>query len=582
MRNLIRIVHFEIVGFGLLLLSGAGNAVWAQVPARESAPVESKVTAMEAPQPQGSLDMTSPADEPKPIDVAGPAEPLETRMLRKITLDIRDMNIVDVVKFLAVKGEFNVVTSATVEGRATLLLKSVAIKDALDISVISNNLAYQIQNDIVHVMSEAEYEAMYGKKFSDKRQVEIIRLNYAKPSYVLSALDSIKSNIGKIIIDEDTGSVVLIDTPEAIARMKTAILSMEKPVEVFVYKLQYAKAETLVDKLKARIDANAVGSLTANERTNQIVVRALPERRKEIEELIKSLDEPTKEVLVEARVMQVSFTPNFDAGIDWSLDFIGSSDKEIAKLKFDNVYMDEGDLSTPDNLASLFGRIGVGTMPPDHFEAAIRALKQVRDTKILSNPKILVTNNEEAKIHIGDTVPYIISTTSGTGDNAITSEDVRFVDVGLKLNVTPTINDDGFVLMRLKPEISTVVGTIASQGGGIPQVNKTLVETSVLVKDGTTIILGGLKKDEKVHQKKGFPVLMDVPFLDKLFSRTTDSMVSTEIVIFITPHIVTGKEHFEEYKGDIKPWQSYEGKVTDAGSSSIKKDLVPGAWTIKD
>ncbi|MBZ0167688.1 MAG: type II and III secretion system protein, partial [Candidatus Omnitrophica bacterium] len=176
---------------------------------------------------------------------------------------------------------------------------------------------------------------------------------------------------------------------------------------------------------------------------------------------------------------------------------------------------------------------------------------------ILSNPKILVTNNEEAKIHIGDTVPYIISTTSGTGDNAITSEDVRFIDVGLKLNVTPVINDEGFVTMRLRPEISTIVGTVESQGGGIPQVNKTEVETTVMVQDGHSIVLGGLKKDDRVHTKKGFPGLMDVPVVGNLFGRTSDNFAQTEIVIFLTPHIVKGTEDYSQMQGDIKPFKSY-------------------------
>ncbi len=569
MNNSYRLNPMRLLAYVLSIVLVLSTAVSAQVPVERP-----DVANQEADAGRKLLMEATESDSPKPIDVRPPREAFEQRLLRKITLDIRDMNIIDVVKFLAVKGDFNVVTSSTVEGRATLFLKSVAIKDALDIAVISNKLAYHIQNEIIQVMSEAEYEAMYGKKFSDKRLVEIIHLDYAKPAYVLSALDGMKSNIGKIVIDEDTGSVVLIDTPEAIGRMKVAIQSIEKPLEVFVYNLQYAKSDVVAEKLKARIDANSVGSITPNERSNQLMVRAFPGRRKEVEDLIRSLDQPTKEVLVEARVLQVQFNPKYDVGIDWEYDFSASNDRNLRKLRFENVFLGEDDLATADNLKSLFGKVAIGNVGVDHLTAAIRALRQVNDTKILSNPRILVTNNEEAKIHIGDTVPYIISTTSGTGDNAITSEDVRFVDVGLKLMVTPTINDDGFVLMRLKPEISTVTGTIDSQGGGIPQVNKTQVETSVLVKDGTTIIMGGLKKDEKTHVKKGFPILGDIPIVDKLFSRTSDSVLSTEIVIFITPHIVEPNEHYKEYKGDIKPSKTY-------GTEDLSSNANPSPNTIQ-
>src|SRR3989338_4110351 len=391
---------------------------------------------------------------------------------------------------------------------------------------------------------------MFGKRYSYKNKVAIVQLKYAKPSYVLSALENIKSSLGKIIIDEDTGQVVMIDTPDTLTDMKKALLKMEMPLQAFVYSLQYAKADVVAEMLKARIDAHAVGSISFDERSNKIIVRALPERRKEVEAVIKQLDTPTKEVLVEARVIQIIFKHQYDVGIDWQFAFTDSYDKELRKVKFKNIFLGDAAIPSGDALSSAFTRVGVGNINVDAFEANLRLLQQVSDTKILSNPKLLVTNNEEAKIHVGDTIPYIISTTSGTGDNAITSEDVRFVDVGLKLNVKPTINDDGFVTMKLKPEISSVITSIESQGGGIPQVNKTTLETTVMVQDGMTIILGGLRKDNKIHTKKGFPGLMDIPFVEKFFSRTADSIEKTEIVLFITPHIVTGKESLNQIDGD--------------------------------
>ncbi|HPN87894.1 MAG TPA: secretin N-terminal domain-containing protein [Candidatus Omnitrophota bacterium] len=502
------------------------------------------------------------AQAPKPIVIPSEEEPLLDRLDRTISLDVRDMNIVDIVKFLALKGDFNVVISPSVDGRATVLLKQVSIKDALDIVIIANKLAYKIEKNIVQIMTSGEFETLFGRSFGDKREVSIVHLNYSKPSYVLAALDSIRSNIGKIIIDEDTGSVVIIDTPEAIAQMKVSIEKMEKPLETFVYSLQYARADVVAEKLKSRIDAKAVGAITSDERSNKLIVRVFPGRLKEIKDLIKDLDTPTKEVLVTARILQVVLKPKYDMGIDWQLDFRKSSDDQIKKLSFQNTYLNKDNMTTNDKLYSQFGQIAFGDFSQDTFEFAIRSLEQVSDAKILSNPQILVTNNQEARIHVGDTVPYIISTTSGTGDNAITSEDVRFVDVGLKLNVTPNINDDGYVTMRLRPEISTVVGSIQSRASsGIPQVNKTEVETTVMVKDGNTIVMGGLKKDNKSHSKKGFPVLMNLPVVGPLFGRTSDDFEQTEIVILITPHIVTGNnKDFNKIKGQIKPYKEYTTK----------------------
>jgi len=496
---------------------------------------------------------------PKPIILTEPKEPLDERMERKITLDVRDMNIVDVIKFLAQKGEFNVIIAPSVEGRSTVLLHDVAIKDALDIVIISNKLAYHIEDDIVQVMSAGEYEAMYGKRFSDKTQVCIVHLQYAKPSYVLAALDNMRSNIGKIIIDEDTGSVVLVDTPQAIAMMKKAIEQIERPLDTMVVDLKYAKADVVAEKLRSRIDAKAVGSITADERSNQLLLRVFPGRRDEVEKIIRSLDEPTREVLIEARVLQIVINPTYDVGMDITAPI---TSKGKSKFDLSSSILGESGATEPANLASNFGRIGVGNFSATDFTAAIRAQQAVSDTKILSSPQILVTNNEEAKIHIGDTVPYIVSTTNGTGENAITSDDVRFVDVGLKLSVVPTINDDGMVTMRLTPEISEVVASITSkEGSTIPQVNKTEVETSVMVKDGQTIVMAGLRKQDKVHKKTGIPGLMDIPYLGGAFTRTDDTMTNTEIVILITPHIVKGTDDYEKITGTIKGAKTYNQNI---------------------
>jgi len=518
--------------------------------------------------------------EIQPILMTEPKDSLDDRMARKITLDVRDMNIVDVIKFLAQKGDFNVIISPTVEGHTTVFLHDVDIKDALDIVIISSKLAYHIDDDIVQIMSASEYESMYGKQFSDKTEVSIVHLQYAKPSYVLAALDNMRSNRGKIIIDEDTGSVVLVDTPQTIALMKKAIAQIEQPLDTMVFNLKYAKADVVAEKLRTRIDAKAVGTITADERSNEILVRVFPGRRDEVEKYIRSLDVPTKEVLIEARVLQIVINPTYDVGMDITapIQVNGHTVFSASSSALDETALNTAASggSSADSLSNNFGRIGVGNFSANDFTSAIRALQQVSDTKILSTPQILVTNNEEAKIHVGDTVPYIIATTNGTGTNAITSDDVRFVDVGLKLSVIPTINDDGMVTMKLTPEISEVVASIKSaEGSTIPQVNKTEIETSVMVRDGQTIVMAGLRNQDKVHTKKGIPGLMNLPFIGGAFSRTSDSLTNTEIVILITPHIVHGGDDYAKEIGTIKAAKTYSDGMKSNDLSTINNGIKP-------
>jgi type II secretory pathway component GspD/PulD (secretin) len=170
----------------------------------------------------------------------------------------------------------------------------------------------------------------------------------------------------------------------------------------------------------------------------------------------------------------------------------------------------------------------------------------------------LVTDKEEASIHIGDKLAYVTTTTTTGQVTTTTAESVTFVDVGIQLRVTPTINEDGFVTMKIEPEISSKVGDyITPTGNKIPLINTTKAQTTVMVKDGTTVILGGLRKDEKTRTLKGLPLLMNLPIFGRLFRMESESVTNTEIVILLTPHIVRGDVTFTDTVGEIKPFKDY-------------------------
>jgi len=472
--------------------------------------------------------------------------PLQIRekLDRMISLDLRNMNVVDVYKFLAVKGDFNISISNTIAGRVTLFLKSVSIKDALDIISISNGLAYRLIGDnIIHVLTAAEYSEMFGKKFNDKKQMKIVYLKYAKPSYVLETLKTVKSDIGQIVIDEDTGSVFMIDTEDILAKMEKAIEQMDHPLETRVYSLRYASADDVAAKLKAKIDNLSVGMVQADTRSNQVIVRAFPDRLREVDQLIESLDERTRAVLIDVRIIKIVLNPQYDYGIDWTKAFSESHSAALRKLAFRGAFPISSTVSTVSTLGTV-GNIAWGDIDSSEFAVELKFLEQVSETKVLANPSISVENNKEAKIHIGDKLAYVTTTTIGTGESQRVNEEVVFIDVGVKFSVTPTINADGFISMIIKPEISSQASSLTTpQGASIPLVNTTTVETTVIVEDGNTIIIGGLRQDEVTRSDRGIPVLKDIPLLGSLFSNEAEETTQTEIVILLTPHVVSGDEN---------------------------------------
>lgn len=494
----------------------------------------------------------SPIFSAEPTSMMSPEQQMQEGLDKKIFLDLRDINVVDIIKFLAIQGNLNIVTSKNVQGRSTLVLKNVAIRDALEIIVVSNQLGYEIKNGIIYVMTEEEYLQVYGKSFNDKRRIQTRSLKYAKPGYVLTALQAVQSAVGKVIIDEETGSVIMIDIPEKIAEMNALIDRVEKKVETKVVSLQYAKAKDVETQLKLQLDAKSVGSVFADERSNQLAITAYPERMAEVLELVASLDKPTVGVLLDVRILQLTINPRFDWGIDWEKAFQRSEHAGLRNLDFQGAFPIDSNISSAANLGTV-GKIAVGQLTTDDFTLEVKALKQVQNTKVLANPRLMVLNGEEARINIGDRIPYVITTTTGTGNNASVSEEIKFIDVGLSLLVTPEINDQGFITMQIRPEISSQTNTLVTPTNNqIPIVNTTFVESTVIIQDGVSVILGGLRRDDYTEANRGFPFLMDVPFLGHLFKNRDESAIKTEIVIFITPKIVKGDKDMIDQEIPIK------------------------------
>lgn len=542
-----------------------------------------KATSEETP---AQIEHATSAESPAAADLVVKTDPAERTNVaftpnlgagleKYIFLDLRDINVVDVFKFLATQGSLNIVTSRNVQGRSTLLLRNVKIKDALDILVISNQLAYEIRNDIIYIMTEDEYALAHGKNFNDIKKVMIRKLKNAKPSYVLAALQAVQSGIGKIIIDEDTGTVVMIDTPQKLLQLGAVLDQVENNLEMKVIKLEFAKVEDVIAQLKPQIEGKGVGTVIGDARSNQIIISAYPDRMAEAVKLAKVLDKQTKGVLIETRILQLTLNPSFDFGVAWQKVFRDWNNNSIKS--YYPFYSPSGESDIRTNVASALGqgnsRITVGNFDTDEVAARLTAVKGITDTKLLASPRVMILDRQEAKINIGDRIPYVVTTSTGTGNNISVSEDIRFIDVGIIMSVIPTINDNGFITMKIRPEISSQTGDLSTKSGNlIPKVNTTFVDSTVIVQDGISVVLGGLMRDEQNRANQGLPYLMDIPVLGNLFKSRHESIKKTEIVIIITPHIVTGDTDVLDQPIQIKGRSTGNSKTAEFQVSTL--DIV--------
>jgi type II secretory pathway component GspD/PulD (secretin) len=216
------------------------------------------------------------------------------------------------------------------------------------------------------------------------------------------------------------------------------------------------------------------------------------------------------------------------------------------------------------------------------YEVLFKFLQTIGEARVLSSPRITVTNNQEAKIHVGERQAYITSTTTtgSTGQNTV-AESVTFVDVGIELSVTPTINDDGFITMKIKPSISSVKSTlVTASGNSIPIIDTSEAETTVMIKDKTSVVIAGLRKDEWTTADERVPYFSKVPVFGSLFKSSSKKKERTEVIVLLTPHITDGEEFMTgEASRPTDNLNDYRGYSSLTLDKKIRSGDSPGAVT---
>ncbi len=488
---------------------------------------------------------------------SGAALGVQTDDSELISLDLKGMDIRDVLKILSQKSGLNIVADSGVSGTVTLYLKDVTIADAISVIASTNKLAYEQSGSLIRIMSEKDYEGIHGKSFNDKTKTEVVKLNYASAVEVGEALKQMKSDVGKIIPEDVSNTIVIIDTPENIVKMKDVILQMDARMITEVFPLDYAKAELIKDKISQMVSKGA-GNVNFDEKTNKLVVKDTPEKMEDIKKVISAFDEKTREVIIDANIVEVTLSDKYSYGIDW-LDIAKMGDVKLT-----------GDTNLSTGLSGVTPSTLTIATSGGKNTTIVSLLKTYGKTDILSRPRIAVLDKQQAKILVGSKEVYVTSeVTTTSGGTYHTADNVNFVDVGVRLAVTPEINRQGFVTLKIKPEVSstdpTKTVTLKNPDGStrtvVPFVNTSEAETSVSVKDGTTIIIGGLMKDTLVNHKESVPFLGDIPGIGKFFSSKGKTKEKTELVILLTPHIVDGEKITDEAKKYMADWDTTDEKI---------------------
>jgi general secretion pathway protein D len=417
----------------------------------------------------------------------------------------------------------------------------------------------------------------------------------------------------KILPDERTNSLVVLASPNAMGKIKLLVDKLDqrqvRPREnIHIYSLQNAVAENLAKVLmeipgKGTKDEKAKAApvskdvqISADKSTNTLVIIAEPEEYAILEEVIRKLDEPRPLVYVEALIMEVSATKALDLGVEWRLG--NTYDGGFGAGQPGGVYFggsqgsnspvaDAINTGTLTGLpagfvAGVIGRgITLGGITFPTIAAFVRAVKTDSDFNVISTPQILTLDNEEASIEVGQNIPFVtqVVESSQTTDRPI--QNFQYKDVGVTLKVTPQINEDGFIRLKVEESVKAVISQTALQGSVLaPTTTYRTAKTSITVKDGETAVIGGLIEARLDRGKTGTPCLSDIPGFGWLFKTTNDRDDKTNLMVFMTPRVARGVEDAKKIYDQKKLYMENEAqKALKAQEQEvIRKKAFEGDW----
>ena len=270
--------------------------------------------------------------------------------------------------------------------------------------------------------------------------------------------------------------------------------------------------------------------------TNSLVIRTAPPNFPTLEETIEALDVRPAQVLLEVLIAEITLDKSTEYGINWSI---------FAEDKLDGSSSDiTGRLGRPQIADSLAGLddfiLRVVRLNSIDVRAVLRALAAESNVQVLSTPHILALNNQQARILVGSEVPFSQSTR--TGLDVVVDRVVQYRNVGTQLTMIPTINEDGYVSFRILQEVSALTQQTLEAALGAPIITTREAETSALVRNGQTVVIGGLIDEESENFESGVPLLREIPLLGYLFKSERVRRVRTELAIFVTPYVVFSDE----------------------------------------
>jgi len=456
-----------------------------------------------------SSDSEKNLESPSPIDPSPEGANQHEQIVRvgldnRVTVHVSGLPLADAMRMLSEPTKRNILLASGVSGTVTASLYNVSVEEALQAMLVSNGLGYRVEGEFTYVYPREELD-----KFTQSQRkvgTRVFNLTYLNAAAAKGLIEPMLSAIGKVSM-----------TPAANTGLGGTV----------------GMGDT-------KGDAPA-GSDT-------LIVTDYDDRLVAIEKTLKELDARPKQVLVEATILRATLNEDNALGVDFTtvggVDFSTLSSVSPAAQTIATGIIPNADLNNTNftvrtnfNDAIPAGGFTFGILK-DQVGVFVRALEQITDTDILANPKLMTLNKQVGQVIVGRRDGYL--TTTITETTAI--QQVEFLETGTVLTFRPFIGDDGMVRMEIHPKDSTGGLTDAN----LPFEQTTEVTTNILVKDGRTILIGGLFREVATATRGQTPLLGNIPIAGVLFRRTRDATVREEVIILLTVHVIKG-DHEKDY-----------------------------------
>lgn len=394
-----------------------------------------------------------------------------------VTVDFREADIRNVLRILAYKSGVNIVAGPEVVGLVTIQLTDVPWQQALDVIL-----------------------STYGYGYDQK------------------------------------GKIITVTTIENLKKRRedAQLLADQEPLITQTFLLNYAKASEIiasVEKMKT-----SRGNVNFDERTNAIIVRDIPGNVELMGTVISTLDATTPQVLIEAKIVETTLNNNENLGVDWVVQAGASGTKRATIFPFTDVTSNKFVIDRFPGAEDT--DFTYGTIDFSQMQAVLELLRTRTDTNILSNPRIVTLDNKKASIVVGSQYP-IPSYVYNEEQARLQVNGFVYKDIGVIFEVTPHVNNAGLVTLDINPRVTDILDYVTVENTQLPRLSNESATTRVMIKDGETLVIAGLIKDKVTDVKKKIPFLGDVPLLGLVFQKTEKTVVKTDLLIFLTPHIIT-------------------------------------------